>query len=197
MFISPITAIENGWVTGIYDAKKQVQPNAIDFTVDRLFGINQNAQFTISEYGKVMRSTAEMAPVPCRRTKAEKGIDVSFWLLNDTIYDGMSDVYVDLPEGVAAMLVPRSTFSRNGIFLTSGLYDSGYKGHIGFLIHNRARGTSKIAQGTRIGQIIFVASESAGLYTGGWNHEVGTHYTEGGYQPTESNLNPLDPPKGD
>ena len=170
MFINPKTAIEEGWVTGITNPEVQVQPNAIDFTLDHLFSIDDQP-FIISEAGKTMRggSPMEISVVD----------SVEYWnLRGGRVYDGMSDIYVDLPEGVAAQLIIRSTLNRNGLFLTSGLYDSGYKGHLGFAIHNRANERALIAPGTRVGQVIFVSSDSAGMYAGGWNHEAGTHYSE-------------------
>lgn len=168
MFINPQTAISEGWITGIVDPEKQVQPNAIDFTVDKVFSVARANAFIISEAGKVMRGGAPFLPVEDRASGIE------FWNFSEgTMWDCLSDVYVDVPEGVAAMLVPRSTFTRNGLFLTSGLYDSGFKGHIGFVLHNRA-GLAKVGVGTRVGQVIFVESQSAGTYAGGYNHEVGT-----------------------
>lgn len=178
MFISPKTAIENGWVTGIHDVEKQVQPNALDFTLDKVYAIRTTNQFVISEYGKQMRGSHELEPVLDRGFKHETGEDLYFWHIRDNVVDGMSDVYVDLPEGVAAILLPRSTLSRNGLFLTSGLWDSGYRGHIGMMLHIRAEGMTSIAKGTRVGQVIFVASDSATMYAGGYTHEKGTHYTE-------------------
>ena len=171
MFINPNTAVENGWITGIEKPEKQIQPNAIDFTLDKVYNINHQ-MFVISEEGKKMRGGSVLQPVIDRAS----GID--FWTLHaGQVYDGMSNIAVDLPEGVAAMLIIRSTFNRNGIFLTSGLYDSGFKGHIGFAIHNRSD-IAKVGVGTRIGQIKFVASDSAGMYAGGYNHETGSHWTE-------------------
>lgn len=171
MFLNPKTAISEGWIKGIVDEDKQVQPNAIDFTLDRLFNID-NTIFSISEEGKQMRGGDEMKPLVDPRN------DLPYWrLATDSVYDGMSNIYVTLPEGVAAMLIVRSTFNRNGLFVTSGLYDSGFEGHIGFALHNRSA-IAMVAQGTRVGQIIFVASESAGIYAGGWNHSEGTHHSE-------------------
>ena len=172
-FISPKKAIAEGWVTGLVDEEKQVQPNAIDFTLDKLFTINENNTFVISEEGKQMRGGGEEQPI------ADRGDDsVKWWYLDPhKVYDGMSNIYVKVPEGVAAYLIVRSTFNRNGIFITSGLYDSGFEGHIGFALHNRS-GDTKIAEGTRVGQLIFVTSDSVGKYAGGWNHEEGSHYTE-------------------
>lgn len=170
MFINPTFAIEQGWIRGITDPDKQVQPNAIDFTLDRAFEMNDNGRgFLISESTKTMIGSTEI--------DVEK--TVYFIIKPSSMLDGLSDVYVDLPEGVCAQLVIRSTLARNGLILTSGLYDSGFKGHIGFLLHNRAPTPAYIAPGTRVGQIIFIRSESAKLYEGGYNHEQGT---ELGYQ---------------
>ena len=168
MFIDPKVAIENGWVTGITNPDKQIQPNAIDFTLDRLFDINGDNDFVIDETGKKMRGGKEIVPVEMPRLS-----DRFWWKLDTGIFDGLSNVFVDLPEGVACLpVIGRSTFNRNGIFITSGLYDSGYKGHIGFAIHNWL-GRAQIGIGTRIGQLAFVKSEEAGLYKGGWNHGEG------------------------
>lgn len=172
MFINPKIAIENNWITGITNPEIQVQPNAIDFTLDKVFIIKTSNDFIISEQGKQMRGTVEHLPVPDRRTGIE------FWHLHgESVFDGMSNVYVDIPEGVAALLIVRSTFNRNGIFITSGLYDSGFSGNLGFAIHNRS-GAAKIGVGTRIGQIIFVKSENALMYAGGYNTEKGQHWSE-------------------
>ena len=168
MFINPKIAIAEGWITGIVDSEKQVQPNAIDFTLDKLFSINHTSHFVISENEKKMRGGEQLVPAELRVTP-----HTLFWKLEQTIYDGLSDIYVDIPDGVAAMLVTRSTFTRNGVFITSGLYDSGFKGNIGFTIHNWL-GVTTIGVGTRIGQIIFVESENARQYAGGYNHEAGT-----------------------
>ena len=185
MFISPKQVIENKWIThpecktfDDFVNKKFVSPNAIDFTLDHLFTIGLSP-FIISETTKQMREGGH--PVTPQTLSSEE-----FWRLpKHSVYDGMSDFYVDVPEGVACTLVVRSTFNRNGIFITSGIYDQGYKGHIGFTIHNRS-GESFVAPGTRIAQIIFHKSDDTGImYDGGYNHTKGTHWTEE-TQPTQT-----------
>lgn len=178
MFINPRTAIQEGWirhpdVTTIneWNERKFISPNAIDFTLDRLFNITFTS-FHISEEGKQMRGGEEVVPITPRNGEPD------YWKLNaNSVYDGMSNIYVKLPEGVAAQLIIRSTFNRNGIFLTSGLYDSSFCGNIGFAIHNRSA-EAYITPGTRIGQIIFVTSDSAGAYAGGYNTSEGQHWSE-------------------
>ena len=170
MFINPQTAIKNGWIKGIKNPEKQVQPNAIDFTADKAFQINQE-YFYVSETYKQMRGSNPVNPRP---TYYESEPINSWFIEGGGMLDFLSDIYVDLPEGVAAQLVIRSTLARNGLQLMSGLYDSGFKGHIGFLLHNRHEFEAIIAEGTRVGQIIFVQSESSDLYKGGYNHDMGT-----------------------
>jgi deoxycytidine triphosphate deaminase len=170
MFINPKTAIQKGWIRGIKDPDKQVQPNAIDFTADKAFYI-ADKEFYISETHKQMRGGD---PFPPGASYFEAEPRQSWYIAGGEMLDFLSDVYVDLPEGVAAQLVIRSTLARNGLQLVSGLYDSGFKGHIGFLLHNRHRYEALIAEGTRVGQIIFISSDSAGTYDGGYNHDLGT-----------------------
>lgn len=176
MFINPRVAIEKGWITGIKNEIVQVQPNAIDFTLDHLYEINPTNEFIIcvdpsnpnKELKQMRGNSNEIQPYIDRRTNVGLyRIDV------DRTYDATSDIYVNLPNGVAALTIIRSTFNRNGMFLTSGLYDSGYSGHVGFVIHNRL-GVAKVEQGIRVGQIIFIEASSAGLYAGDYNHAVGT-----------------------
>jgi deoxycytidine triphosphate deaminase len=173
MFINPRIAIQEGWITGIADEETQVQPNAIDFTLDKVFVIEERNEFVISEAGKKMRGGAQLGTVPDRRS------GLNFWhLMTRTSYDGMSNVFVRVPDGVAVMLIVRSTFNRNGIFLTSGLYDSGFEGNIGFVLHNMS-GSAVIGEGTRIGQVIFAESQTANkLYAGGYNTTEGQHWSE-------------------
>jgi deoxycytidine triphosphate deaminase len=77
------------------------------------------------------------------------------------------------------MLVVRSTLNRNGLFITSGLYDSFFKGNAGFCLHNRSPGVARIAPHTRVGQIMFVKSEFSGVqYSGTYNTKQGQHWAD-------------------
>ena len=181
MLISPRVAIQNGWIThhqysniSDWENNKNISPNAIDFTLDRVYAFGDN-DVVISETGKTMATTTQIEPV----VQTLDDNTLYFHISGKEVYDGMSDFYVNVPEGVVCIpMIVRSTLNRNGIILTSGLYDSGYRGHIGFVIHNRRHGSTYIAAGTRVGQIAFVQADSAGMYLGGWNHKQGTHYTD-------------------
>lgn len=170
MIISPQTAITEGWITHTdarYDwaTANSIQPNALDFTLDKAFYFNALDEFYLSNTYKKMRSTAQIVP-----TLNADGVESLLIPANSTV-DCLSSMYLNIPTQVAALLVVRSTLNRNGIFLTSGLYDSKYTGHIGFSLHNNGP-TAYITPGTRVGQILFIKSDSVGEYSGGYNHSI-------------------------
>lgn len=177
MFISPITAINEGWITHPecktlqdWQDRKFISPNAIDFTVDQMFSIDESNVFIISEDRKEMRTCT---PVPTvTRTNG------TFWELDQgKCYDVMSDVYVNIPHGVVAFTKTRSTFVRNGSFIQNGFFDSKFSGNIGSVLFNLG-GKSFIAPHTRIAQIIFANSDNFGEYAGGYNSAPGKHWSQ-------------------
>lgn len=183
MFISPRIAIASGWIkradgTEISDA--YIQPNAIDFTIDRAFSsaasttVFKAVDTVIDGELKTIKQFPEFAELTAVEDADPKFDRVPMFLLPpQSSIDFLSDFYVEVPEGVAALLIVRSTFNRGGNFVTSGLYDSGFKGNIGAALHNNGSTDAFIGKGTRVGQIIFVQSESVGVYAGGYNQLAG------------------------
>lgn len=183
MYINPITAIEKGWITHPecttlqdWHDKKFISPNAIDFPLNSLFEIKSYLNpFYISETQKVHRDRTEMQPTVCDIEGV--GSEEVFSISQQSCYDAMSDMYVDVPAGVTCELIIRSTLNRNGVFLQAGQYDSAFKGNIGFVLYNIS-GTAFIAPGTRVGQIKFIQSDSDLKYEGGYNTTKGQHWTQ-------------------
>ena len=99
-------------------------------------------------------------------------------LLNSALTEGGDDV----PEGhyevimenkisvggdEAGFVITRSTLNRNGVFLTSGLYDTGYEGVMAAVMHVTC-GPMKIAPGTRVGQYLSFDAEALHEYDGSY-----------------------------
>lgn len=181
MFTNPKDVINSGWISHPmcknlqhWSDNKFISPNAIDFTLDEVLFIKDNDTAFISNNKKIVKMKQLLTVTPIN-----EGNDIPYWQLQGgKVYDGTSNMYVEVPEGyVCFPMFTRSTFARNGTFIVSGLFDSGYKGHIGFTIYTMG-GPIDIEMGTRIGQIGFVKSEYAHLYAGGYNHQQYTHYTD-------------------
>jgi deoxycytidine triphosphate deaminase len=131
-----------------------VQPNAVDVRLDKVFQLG-GGLFTISEDGKQHRGNIELL--------ADE--DGWFFLEENQSYEVVMSNIIAVGEGEAGWVVSRSTLIRNGCFLTSGLYDSGYEGVIAACLHVRG-GDMMVKRGTRIGQYLSFNSESLHLYDG-------------------------------
>lgn len=130
-----------------------IQPNAVDLRLDKVFVIYKD-MFTITNESKVHRGSEEIIPD-----------DENFWCLGPGTYEVVMENIINLSEGEAGWVITRSTLNRNGVFLTSGLYDSGYHGMMAGAMHITC-GPLKIKKGTRVGQFLLFKSETLKLYNG-------------------------------
>lgn len=73
---------------------------------------------------------------------------------------------ISVPENAAAMLYVRSSLSRKGIFISSGVYDPGFSGASGCTIYNMGTEILRLDAGDRIAQIVFFECDPASQYNG-------------------------------
>jgi len=138
-------------LTNIKDG--DTQPNAVDLRLGKIFWID-GAEFVIDEDSKKHRGSVEMFP-------DQDG----YYTLLPGHYEVIMDNEISVAEGEAGFVITRSTLNRNGVFLTSGLYDSGYNGVMAGVMHVNV-GPMKIKRGTRIGQYLNWTAESVSMYDG-------------------------------
>ena len=147
--------------------EKDVQPNAVDLRVDKILKILSN-DFTIDENQKVHRGSEELEP--------DKD---GYFHLEPGAYEVLMENIITIGHGEAGWVIPRSTLNRNGVFLTSGLYDSGYKGVMASVMHVTT-GTMHIAKGTRIGQYLNFQAETLSMYDG--DYGIGKEFDKKNYE---------------
>ena len=131
-----------------------VQPNAVDLRLGKVYKINEENVFEISNEHKKHRGSSEIAP-------DQDG----FFYLEPGHYEVVMENIINVGEGEAGWVITRSTLNRNGCFLTSGLYDSGYLGVMAGVLHVTA-GPARIKKGTRIGQYLSFNAEALHKYDG-------------------------------
>ena len=133
-----------------------IQPNAVDLRINKIFEINKKEPFIISEETKTHRGSVEVQP------------DEEGWFnLARGTYEIVMENIVSVGEGYAGFVITRSTLNRNGLFITSGLYDSGYHGVMAGCLHVRV-GPAKIKKGTRVGQFLLFEAETLSMYDGSY-----------------------------
>lgn len=132
---------------------QDVQPNAVDLRLGKVFWISSNT-FIIDEERKVHRGTVEVLP-------DEEG----YYRLEPGHYEVVMENKITVGEGEAGWVITRSTLNRNGVFITSGLYDTGYSGVMAGVMHVSI-GPMKIKPGTRIGQYLTFDAQALHKYNG-------------------------------
>ena len=135
------------------DYSKDVQPNAVDLRLGKVFAI-EDKDFVLDEDQKVHRGSKEV-PV------FEDGY---YWLYPGS-YEVIMENEITVGPDEAGFVITRSTLNRNGCFLTSGLYDTGYDGVMAGVLHVGA-GRFRVKPGTRIGQYLNWKAESLSSYDG-------------------------------
>lgn len=130
-----------------------IQPNATDLRLGKVFLVYPEL-FEISNDHKKHRTTEEIHP-------DQDG----YYLLYPGHYEIAMENVINVGEGEAGWVITRSTFIRNGVFITGGLYDSGYHGAMGAML-NVTIGPVRIKRGTRIGQYLSFDAEMLHKYDG-------------------------------
>lgn len=125
------------------------QPNAVDIAVDSVYKIC-NTEFTLTkDNSKEHRKTQKLEP-------DHEG----FWVLGPGSYEIITSADVSVANRECGFVITRSTLVRNGCFVFSGIYDSGFNGKIGcsMLV---TTGVFKIQKGARIAQFYLITSRKA------------------------------------
>jgi len=139
-------------LTGV-NQEKDVQPNAVDLRLDKVFEI-YNSTFEMTDDSKVHRKSTELL--------ANKE---GFFILVPGAYTIVFENEISIGENEAGWVIPRSTLVRNGLYITTGLYDSGYNGKMVACLHVTC-GIAKIQKGCRVAQYLCFDAEMLKKYDG-------------------------------
>lgn len=149
-----VEGLANSRLTNI--AIENIQPNAVDLNLDRVWSMH--GVFSIDEETKVHRKKIEIEP-------DEDG----YFSLGRGSYEVSFAQMINVSDDEAGFVITRSTLNRNGVFVTTGLYDAGYSGSMAACLHVNADG-ARIKRGTRIAQYLSWKAESLHQYDGDYGH---------------------------
>ncbi|QIG70630.1 deoxyuridine 5'-triphosphate nucleotidohydrolase protein [Rhizobium phage RHph_I1_18] len=154
MFLNIASQLSKSSLTGILPV--DVQPNAVDIRIDRVFRFAAPGLFIIDEDSKTHAEKIEVLP------EAD-----GYWTLFPGSYEVQMEGIVSIGANETGWVITRSTLNRNGVFITSGLYDSGYTGAMAGAMHITTV-PMKIKRGTRIGQFVLAIAEALHAYDGSY-----------------------------
>mgnify|MGYP006807360413 CR=1 FL=1 len=109
--------------------------------------------------------------IPAEGTKCQQcGVDVTVKETVTVEPHGFQNIEiaekVAVPENAAGFLFVRSSLSRKGIFISSGIYDPGFSGASGCTIYNMGNVAVTFEAGDRIAQMVFFECSAASQYNG-------------------------------
>ena len=131
-----------------------------DLRIGELYEISGQGFLGVTE-----RETPEMILI----AKHEKGKTTEVQLKPHTYYllKTMEDVY--MPENLLAIMTPRSTLFRSGVYVFGGQVPPGYQGGLNMGIYNYRETDFRLEMGARVVHIMFFEVKGEGnLYRGQW-----------------------------
>jgi len=147
--------------SGAIDLNTQIQPAGIDLTVQkigRFMGIG-SLDFD--------NSKRKLPTITSLELSEEEPL-----VLEKGSYVIKCDPVIEIPIDMIAFAQPRSSLTRMGCGLHSGIWDPGYKGDSVFVLNVYNRYGLRIYKNARIAQLVYVRMESpakegyAGIYQG-------------------------------
>lgn len=128
--------------------------NGVDIAISKLYLVSDVCPSRVNDSTRRFPNRTEVLP-----------IEGEFIVYPGKWYEWTSEVHISVPKDVAGVMVARSSLLRVGIFVTSGLWDSGFSGTLGGFLQVNA---SIVALGCkeRVGQLIMMEAPSYQLYSG-------------------------------
>lgn len=134
-----------------FDEEKQVQPNGLDLRVTAISLVSGKAQVPRDSHTNY--TNMHISPL------GWKDGYVTVAAGSQYVVDFREEISVR--EGFCAIIVPRSSLLRSGLFITSALWDTGFQGQLGGSL--RPLNQIEIEFGARLAQVVFFKSEFNGL----------------------------------
>lgn len=139
--------------------EKDLQPNAVDIRINSIWHLISDAEITDNGVKHADQ-----------RYVGYYDLNKLTWQLQaGKAYRFESTSVITVPPKHAGWLISRSSLNRSGLFVVSGLYDSGFNGRIGGTIY--CFNQTILQHNTRIAQFVLVKAQQRHLYNGQYQNE--------------------------
>lgn len=136
-----------------------IQPNGIDIRINKLYRV-PNSMAYLLEDKRYIPPAEEITPWEHHPEEFRN----CFYLHPGSVFEFETELKVKVPDNYIGIIHQRSTLSRAGVLVTSGIYDSGYEGLIAGQLHSWT--PLYLERGVRIAQFILLPATSRGRYSG-------------------------------
>lgn len=141
---------EDKLVEGYMSLDKQLTPNGIDLTVDKISKFKKAGSLDFSNKERMIPESEEITPV--KKNKEDK---YGWWELQAGIYKIKTNEAVNLRNDLIALAFSRTSILRMGCFTSHGVWDAGFSGKGEFTLSVQNPEGVAIKQNARIAQLVF------------------------------------------
>ncbi len=142
-----------------------LQPNGIDIRINKLYRLSEHDSAALLESIRSIPTPHPVTPWAQHNIWGQNVFEL--W---PGVWEFETELKVKVPDNFIGIIHQRSTLSRAGVLVTSGIYDSGYEGLIAGQIHTPRR--LFLEKGVRIAQFILLPATSRGRYSGVYQNKT-------------------------
>lgn len=153
---------------------KDLAQVGLDVRIARLYHLDNSAKAMVKEKIRAFASRTLLYPM-----------NGEYDLIPGQVYEFESDIVVSMPVDAAGLIVHRSSMLRNGVIVTSGIWDPGFTGNLnGFILPQAC--TVTVGQFERVGQFVVWEASACSQYTGIYLGTKGTSDVQNNTEATQS-----------
>ncbi len=130
-------------ISGFIDLDTQITPNGFDLTVEKIFEFLQSGAIDFSNKNRETPDTREL------------NWENDWLFLKEGVYKVRSNETLKMPLDLVAIARPRSSLSRSGVAVDSGVWDAGFEGKSEFLLIVGNNKGFRVKKNARIIQLVF------------------------------------------
>lgn len=144
------------------------QPSGLDLRVEKVYIITEDVPSGIIDGIKVIPEHSEIKP----KDYPEYNFENCWKIEYNKPYIFEVQKQITIGKNNAQFYLPRSTLLRQGVNVYTALGDTGYTGHLSFMVINHRKGDFYISKGERFAQLIdFQVQDTDKEYDGDYQEE--------------------------
>lgn len=134
----------------------------LDVRISRLYKLDNTSPARVNEKKRTFSKRSLVEP-----------IDKEYILFPGNVYEFESDITVAMPANAAGLIIHRSSLLRNGVTVTSGVWDPLFGGNLNGFLFPQA-GIVAIGEHERVGQFVVWEASACSGYNGIYQGTKGT-----------------------
>lgn len=152
-------------ITHPINLDKQLTPNGIDLTAEKVFKLLSSGSLDFSNAERVLPETEEVLP-----EKLNPQDQFGWWQLSRGVYKVRTNEVIKVPNNLVAFAFSRTSLLRMGAFTQHGVWDAGFCGKSEFLLIVENPFGIRLKQNARVVQLVFLKINETDAYQGIYNN---------------------------